>query len=235
MMSQHSISTKKKSHMNLHHLSISTRVALWASLVIMPFGCSADSVTYGNLGSESSYNTAEGDPIGNAFDGNDYAQGSSFVFPAYASFTSLRVALSCFASCTDPFVVTLSRDAGDQPGVTLEAFTVPAGALGPLGVNNSPLVLNSVLHSNLAAGTQYWITVMADLDDSIAWNLNSTGDSSAEAISTNGGLSWFSPSGNTPGAFDVTGSIPEPGSAGLVLGAGLMLGIALKRRSASNQ
>jgi hypothetical protein len=191
----------------------------------------AASVIYSNFGAGSSYNTSQGNPVGNAFDGNDYAEGDTFVLSGDAIFDSLRISLSCFGSCTDPFFVTLSRDAGNQPGTALETFTVPAGALGTLGANNPPLVLSSVATPALSVGTRYWITVRADLNDSIDWNLNSTGDSAAEAISADGGSSWFSPSGNTPGAFEVGGIIPEPGSMGLVVGSGLLLlGLVTKLR-----
>jgi len=87
------------------------------------------------------------------------------------------------------------------------------------------LLLNSVLNPALMPATRYWITVSADLNDSIAWNLNAISDPGAEAISIDGGSTWFSPSGNTPGAFQVSGIVPEPASVGLVLGAALLLGL----------
>ncbi len=146
-------------------------------------------------------------------------------YPVTPLFSSLRIALSCFAFCPDPFFVALNQDAGNQPGAALETFAVPAGVLGPLGSNNPPLLLNSVLNPALMPATRYWVTVSADLNDSIAWNLNSTSDPAAEAISIDGGSTWFSPSGNTPGAFEVSGIVPEPASVGLLLGAAVLLGL----------
>jgi hypothetical protein len=73
--------------------------------------------------------------------------------------------------------------------------------------------------------TQYWVTVSSGISDSIAWNLTSTGDLSDEAISSDGGATWFSPSGLTPGAVQVNGAtapVPEPSSLGL-LATGLLL------------
>jgi hypothetical protein len=59
--------------------------------------------------------------------------------------------------------------------------------------------------------------------DGNAWNLNNTGDASDQAISTDGGLTWFAPSGQTPGAFEVDGTLvaPAPGALTL-LGSGAL-------------
>ena len=205
------------------------RLGIWISVLTMPALSSTATVIYSNFGAGSSYNTSQGNPVGNAFDGNDYAEGDTFVLSGDAIFDSVRIALSCFASCAQPFFVTLTRDAGNQPGTALETFTVPGGALGTLGASNAPLLLNSAANPALSAGTRYWITVRADLNDSIDWNLNSAGDPAAEALSADGGLTWFSPSGNTPGAFEVYGIVPEPGGIGLMVSAGLLFGLVTKR------
>jgi hypothetical protein len=207
------------------HFRFFARLSIWISVLAAPaLSPAASVVIYSNFGPEP-YNISQGNPVGNAFDGNDYAEGDTFVLSGDATFDSLRIALSCFASCTDPFFVTLTGDAGNQPGTALETFTVPGGVLGMLGASNPPLVLNSVVKPALSSGTRYWITVGADLNDSIDWNLNSIGDSAAEAISADNGATWFSPSGNTPGAFEVHGIVPEPGAIGLMLSAGLLFGL----------
>ena len=126
-----------------------------------------------------------------------------------------------------------------MPGAVLESFSVPGTSLGPLGANNAPLVLSSVLKPLLTAGTQYWVAVTSSLNDSIAWNWNSTGDASSEAISTDGGTTWFAPSGLTPGAYQVNGTpvttvMPEPGALVLLTTVLLLLAVgkpgALLRR-----
>jgi hypothetical protein len=118
----------------------------------------------------------------------------------------------------------------------IESFALAGASLGALGVNNPPLVLNSALLPTLTAGTQYWVTVSADLNNAIAWNLNSTSDISDQAISIDGGASWFSPSGLTPGAYEVdsqsTAGVPEPGSFVLLATA---LSLCLMRRFASRR
>ena len=212
------------------HFSVFARLGTLMSMLVIPAICPAATVLFSNFGSGSSYDTSQGNPVGNAFDGNDYAEGDTFVLTGDAKFSSLSIALSCFATCKDPFTVSLTKDAGDQPGTTIESFTVAPGSLKTLGANNPPLLLHSVLDPKLTGGTRYWITVKADLNDSIDWNLNSTGDTADEAISLDDGSTWFSPSGNTPGAFAISATIPEPGSIGLLLSSGLLFGLVRRVR-----
>jgi hypothetical protein len=86
----------------------------------------------------------------------------------------------------------------------------------------------------LLTGVQYWVAVTAPLTDTVAWNLNVTGDVSDQASSTDGGATWFSPSGNTPGALEVNAapasSVPEPGTSALLVGGALLLGLIRGRR-----
>jgi hypothetical protein len=181
-----------------------------------------------NFGPALSYDINSGNPVGNAFDGNDYAQANSFL-PAFGgSLQSLRIALSCAFSCPDAVGVSLTADSADQPGLVLESFVVAGGALGPIGINNPPLFLLSVLHPSLTAGTRYWVSVGAGLTDTVAWNLNATGELSDQAISSDNGATWFSPSGNTPGALEVD-AVPEPGSF-LLVGGALLLSLVVQRR-----
>lgn len=192
------------------------------------------STIFDNFGPGLTYDTNSGNPVGNAFDGNDYAEANTFTAPFAGSFQSLRIALSCAFSCPDLFSVYLTADAGNQPGLILENFSVAGGALGPVGAYNIPLVLNSVLLPQLIGGAQYWVAVGAPMTDSVAWNLNTTGDISDQAISSDNGATWFSPSGNTPGALqvDAAAAVPEPGSSALLIGGGLLLSlIRLRRRS----
>jgi hypothetical protein len=184
-------------------------------------GDAAATVVFTNFGAGLSYDTSRGNPVGNAFDGNTYAEASTFTSANPFVFDSLLIALSCTACpAADPFTVALSSDKSDQPGAAIESFAVLGASLGALGARNAPLVFNSLLHPMLSAGTRYWITVIADAHDSVAWNLNSTGDAADQAVSVDGGATWFSPSGNTPGAFEVLSAVPEPGTVALA-GAGL--------------
>lgn len=166
-----------------------------------------------NFGAGQSYNTGTGNPIGNAFDGSTYAEGDSFVSGGNFSLSSISLALSYVfpGSVPDDFSVALRNNSGDAPGATvLETWTVHGSALGALGTNHSALTLVSVLNPALTNGMRYWVTVSSDLNDSITWNWNSTGDSNDAAISLDAGSSWFSPSGTTPGALELDGQVIIP-------------------------
>jgi hypothetical protein len=195
--------------------------------LMLPLGAAASTI-FTNFGASQGYNISSGNPIGNAaLDGNDYAEGDTFTPSASATFGSLDIALSCSISCPVSFVVKLTADGGDQPGTVLESFSSAGSSLGTLGTHNTPLTFTAVgAPITLTAGTQYWITVASGLNDSIVWNWNSTSDTSDEAISTDTGATWFSPSGLTPGAYDVISAsstttptpAPEPGSIWLMAG-----------------
>ena len=65
------------------------------------------------------------------------------------------------------------------------------------------------------------------------------GDASSQAISTDGGTTWFSPSGLTPGAYAVFGTaaaVPEPSTL-VLLSSGVvgLLGSRWRRRPTAHQ
>jgi hypothetical protein len=163
--------------------------------------------------------------VGNDFAGDNLAQADTFTPSTTATLGDLLLALSCSASCSDPFTVTLTTDSGsDYPGSVIESFTLAGTSLGSAGVNNAPIQFNSVLFPTLTAGSQYWITVSSDLNDTIAWSDNTTGDVSDQALSADGGATWFSPSGVTPSAYQVdsktvVSGVPEPRTFVMLAGA----------------
>jgi len=176
-------------------------------------------VVFSNFGPGLSYDTSTGNVVGDGFDGNVYAQGGSFTPGANTVFGSLVIALSEFLSGSQgaPVTIALTADAGNTPGAVLESWSIAPGSLGQFGNNNAPIVLNSNLNLALLGGTEYWITAsLGGFGNTIVWNLNSTGDLNDEAI--NDGTGWFSPSGLTPGAFQVdsaTATVPEPSTLAL--------------------
>jgi hypothetical protein len=212
------------------HLTLSFILGVSILSFAAPSVAQAD-VLYTNFGVGQTYDINSGNPVGNAFDGNDWAEANTFTPSVSGKLQSLQLALSCAFACPDPVTVSLNSDAGNQPGLVLESFSVAGAALGPIGTNNVPVLLNSVLLPQLLAGVQYWVAVSGPLTDTVAWNLNSTGDVSDQAISTDGGASWFAPSGNTPGALEVDAStVPEPSSFVLLVSVGLLVSRAHRRR-----
>ena len=113
---------------------------LCASMPVLVAPSVAGAATlYDNFGPGLTYDINSGNPVGNAFDGNDYAEANTFIAPFSASFQSLQIALSCAFVCPDPFSVYLTADAGDQPGLTLESFSVAGGLSDPSGFTTVPL------------------------------------------------------------------------------------------------
>jgi PEP-CTERM motif len=202
------------------HLTSTLAFRLCISL-LLPAASNA-AVIFTNFGPGNTYDITQGNFVGDDTQGDVLEQATTFTPTAMAMFGSVEVALSCFSACPDPFTVSLAQDSGlDSPGTVIESFT---GA-GALLVNNGPLFFNSLLLPTLTMGTQYWITVATDLNNSIFWNLNSTGDSSDASLSPDGGATWNVQ--GTPGAYEVdsasASATPEPGTLGLFGGALLTL------------
>jgi hypothetical protein len=198
-----------------HRFALVTSIGVW--VLLFAARARADIVVFSNLDSSFSYNTVLGNYIGNGqdFSGSNYAEGATFTPTTSADFSSLDIALNNSSGIADSLTISLDANSSGGPGAALESLTVPSAVLGAFGINNTPLTLDSVLHPLLTAGTQYWVTVSdATGSDSNVWNWNDTSDTSSAAISTDGGTTWFSPSGLTPGAYQVNGTpmqtVPAP-------------------------
>jgi hypothetical protein len=218
----------------INHLMkrIQTTMLLGALAVIMPAAASA-SVIFTNFGPSLAYDVTQGNSVGNDFVGDNLAQGDSFMPLNTAVFSSATLALSCVTGCpaATNFTIDLTADSSDSPGAIIESFSLTAVSLKALGNNNTPITVNSILNPTLIAGTRYWITVSSSVNYSLVWNNDSTGDTRDQAISSDGGATWFAPSGATPSALEVDSSAatPEPSTAAFLTVAGLLLGLARKR------
>jgi len=184
------------------------------------------SVIFSNLGPGQSYDITQGNPLGNDFLGDVAAQGDTFTPTATAALAFMDLALSCVANCGSPqsFDVELRADSFDAPGAVIESFSFTGIPLGTLGNDNPLITATSILHPTLTPANQYWVTVSASNNFFIAWNHNVTGDPSDQAVSSDGGSTWFSPSGMTPSAYEVEGiiSTPEPSTLLLFCSASLL-------------
>jgi hypothetical protein len=157
-----------------------------------------------------------------------YSHAWSFVPGVTSSFSSLQTAAWAlgFAPPTT-FVVSIALDAGGVPGSPLESFSVP------LTSTPQTLLLDSVTHPLLMAGSLYWFTAgTADLVNQVAdVGINSVGVTGPEALRIGNGP-WSPTSSSAYGVFEVVGdapsAIPEPSTA-LLLAAGAALLVAGKR------
>jgi hypothetical protein len=221
--------------MSKHRRIQLSSAGLLCSLALALPAVAPASVIFTNFGSGMSYNTTGGNAVGNAFDGNNYGEGETFTPSATATLGSIEVELSCAVSCpaSDNFTIALRSDSGGSPGGVIEGFVFTNTTLNSLGLNNTPITAASVAMPTLTAGTAYWVTVMSSINDAIAWNWNSTGDSANQAISPDGGANWFAPSGLTPGAFQVNSAAgtatPEPTTLMLIGGSLSLLCLVGKR------
>ncbi len=177
-------------------------------------------VVFSNFETALGYNTSDGNVVGLG----GFAEADSFSPSSTASFESLQLALTCAFACPNPFTVSLALDDHGSPGAVIESFTYAGTLLEPFGTKAEPVLLNSILNPTLLMRTPYWIQVQGDRtnSDAIAWNWNTTGDPSSEAISYDGGSNWFAPSGQTPGAYQINATVPEPSTCALLLGAFLL-------------
>jgi len=204
-------------------------------LAAAPAVCRA-TVVYTNFGGGFTFNNGAGNTVGTDGLGDNLAQANTFTPTATYTFTSLEIALSCNGACPDNFTVAILGDSGGLPNAAsvLDSFIVAGSGLQALG-GSAYLTLTGG-SPTLVSGTPYWIAVLSDTNNQIVWNWNTTGDPSAEATAfAGGGVGdlWYA-LGATPGAYQVDGSgspVPEPGTLGMILGGGLLLGLLRKVRS----
>src|SRR5581483_7240025 len=94
-----------------------------SSFLALPSLSSAATIAaFTNFGPGMSYNTSGGNAVGNAFDGNIYAEADTFQSDATGPLSTVQIALSCEFACPSSFTISLTQNASGHPGAILESF-----------------------------------------------------------------------------------------------------------------
>lgn len=219
-----------------------TSYGILAMMIALP-AVSRATIVYSNFAASFGYDTLDGNEVGNDLASDNLAEADTFTPTSTLDLSSIEIPLSCLNTglCPNNFSVEITTDTGSAPGVpntssVLASIAVTGSTLPIFGGSGHLTLTYSGPTVALAAGTQYWIVVLPDAGgaDQIEWNWNTTGDSSASATAAVGGGpsdTWFN-LGSTPSAYEIDGtsSVPEPGTIGMMLAGGLLLGFIRKVR-----
>lgn len=219
------------------------KFGILAAMIASP-AVSRASTVYSTFGPSFGDETGVADQVGPDGFGDNIAQAATFTPGSTLDLSSLEIALSCFntGDCPDNFKVEVTADSSGLPNTSdvLASFTVAGSTLPILGASSHLTLTYSGPTLALNSGTPYWVVVLPDATatDQIQWNLTPGSDiSTAVAFGGGGpGDTWFSAS-ETAGAFEVDGNnpgggggVPEPGTLGMMLGGGLLIGLVRKIR-----
>lgn len=226
-------------HITLPKLSFKLLTSFGAlALMIVAPAVSHATVVYSNLGAGSS-SDINGNEVGNdGVPGDNLAQGDTFTPGANYTLTGIQIALSCWGTCANNYTVEIVADSAGLPDTTTVLFS--AVELGTaLGAPSTSSLVSIPTTISVLSGVAYWLVVLPDAGgtDNIQWNWNTQSDASTQATAGAGGGpgdSWFV-LGQTPGAYEIDGTLattaaPEPGTIGMMLGGGLLLGFLRKVR-----
>jgi hypothetical protein len=210
---------------------------LLALMIVAP-AVSRGATIFSNFGAGQSSNI-DGNQIGPDGFGDNLAQADTFTPSANYTFTSLEIALSCYGTCASPFTVDIATDSGGFPNLSTGVVFTAAVPGTSLAAPSTSSLITLTGSFALTSGTAYWVVVMPDAagTDQIEWNWNTTGDPSTEETAAAGGgpTDTYFALGNTPGAYEVDGTLPggtpEPATWAMMLGGGLLLGFLRKFRA----
>jgi hypothetical protein len=135
--------------------------------------------------------------------------GMPFTPSANSTASSVKVGVSYYGSGTNAVRIAIYNDNAGVPGTAMAGFVTKN--LPPFGDPCCDGIRTvSIKHTSLTAGTQYWVVVMTNANESNTEGVwfDAAGDPSGnEAFSQNSGSSWFTQT-STLSAFGVFGTIP---------------------------
>jgi hypothetical protein len=188
-------------------------------------------IVFNDFGSGDSYMPGPGITVGCGavcWGNAGYSHAWSFVPGVTSSFASLETAAWALGfALPTTLVLSIAADAGGVPGLPLESFSLP------LTSTPQTLLLDSVAHPLLMAGSTYWfIAGTEDLVNQAAnIGINSVGVTGPEALRL-GSDPWSPTTSSAYGVFRVVGeapsAIPEP-SMSLLFAAGSAALVVAKR------
>ena len=183
---------------------------------------------FSTLGPDDTYNVGSGYTIGNP----DWERGNQFSFAAATSFFLDTIELA-IGMDTPPneINIRLWDDSSGLPGDIIEEINV-LDAMGPFGVDNPLVVVNSPGRPILEPDIDYWLTVSAPSTSTHAgWNL-SPAEMGFYAYRQGTG-SWTIPTEKyTMAAFRLNGTVVPVPSAVLLGILGLSVaGVKLRKRA----
>jgi hypothetical protein len=204
----------------------------------------ADNVLFSDLGPPGNpYDCCNGGTItGSGFPGGFSDIGASeFSVAGSGNFAVSQVDLGVgYVGSLHTFYASIWTDNGGLPGTQVSGAywtnlvtNTQFGSCPPTCTNNGGLVtVSNISGVSLTGGQSYFMIVgPVDLNDSSwnAWNNNNQNQTGTTLYSTDGGANWNSRGISPLNAFDVIGTVPEPGSL-LLLGSGVVGAIGVLRR-----
>jgi hypothetical protein len=195
-------------------------------------------IFFSDLGSDSTvYNTVTGYAVAGSgsLELASYVSANSFETVAGGSVSQIDLAVSNFSGSNE-FSASIWTDSSGMPGTMVSGASWGVTTAVSVGSCCDLTILPYISGVTLAPDTDYFMVlgpVILNDNSFNEWNWNTVGATGVNLYSENGG-SWATPPSATTGAFEIIGTISEPGTipepATLTLfGLGLV-GVGFMRR-----